>query len=490
MAKVPWQVKDGIYYLKDDSRANRKLLRKHISKQVLKNRARGVSNTEGFATVFLGKDGIPHRLGSVDKFISGDVEYISFRNKETAKKAKLTKDANMTQPNDIVLDWVENLNRKKAWPKGKSLDGFIQWAVDNYKGTKSNAELIESLTGILSDAGHATDKGFSSITGLAPQPRYDPVKGNQNLKHLAEEFKDTDRKAKLVKGPGGKLNFVDELTGKPINPERGTIKKATDNVRTIPDLEAIDIGFTPHKAFEEYLNIDAKDLNILTQEGWDQAQKTATLFDPEYAPTALSADTLVRDELLNRGVTQQTLKNNPVGSGIPKIRKRHPVVQQAVRLIKAGGVEQIIKPLKSFAATGADTASMLIPSESTYEKLKTEETRAEGIEDYKGEVTSTATITGLTLAGMKGLSKLPITKGVIAKTGAANMHPLVGIATAMTIANEVDDVFFDSKGKEALKKSRASYLNPLLGEENVQEGLKQYDKNRDEDPLGSFAMTF
>ena len=365
---VPWKVKDGIYYLKDDSKANRKLLRKHISKQVLKNRASGLSNTEGFSTVFLGKDGVPHRLGSVDKFISGKTEFISFRNKVTAAKAKATKLANMTQPNEIVLDWVENLNRSKAWPEGKSLEGFIQWAVDNYKGTKSNAELVESLTGVLSDAGHATDKGFSSITGLAPQPRYDQVKGNQNFANLSEEFKDTNTKANLVKGPDGQLNFIDPNTNKPINPERGTFKTATQNVRNLNDLEAVDIGFSPHKAFEEYINIDAKDLNILPQEGWSQAQKTATLFDPEYASTALGADIKVRDEILNKRVVQETLKNNPIPQ-TPHLMSN--TTQEIMSVTSKGGVGRKIFKALPFISIG--TGMLLAPgivkaAEENYEE--------------------------------------------------------------------------------------------------------------------------
>jgi len=268
--KNPWTItKDGAIILKDDSQANRKLLRKWITQQV---EAQG--NTKGYTNIFLGKSKIPHRLGSVDNFFSGKAEMLSFRNKQTAKKAKDKKLKNMTAPNELVLEWAEQLGNKEMWPEGKSLEGFVEWAMGNYRDSQKAAKAMEELTGIWQDAGHAVDKGFSSRTGLGVQPRFHPRMGNQNLRGVAKEFS-------------------------------GDVKKATDNIRTKADLKDVDIAFDSDSAFFEYLNEGNENLDFLTQEGWTQEQKTALLFDTEFDPTARGADIKIRDEILNTGVNRQ-----------------------------------------------------------------------------------------------------------------------------------------------------------------------------------------
>ena len=305
--KNPWKIKDGVIRLLDDSQANRKLLRKWITSKVLEQ-----GNTKGYTNILLGKNNVPHRLGSIDKLFNPDdpTDIVSLRNKATAAKAKAKKNANMSAPNQKVLDWVANLDAEQMWPEGKSLDGFTAWALKNYSDMQDVAKWMGELNNEFFDAGHAVDQGFSSKTGLAPQFRYHAESGNQNLKGLADEFKDTDKKGKVVVDKDGRVSIIDPDTGLPISSERGTIKGPTDNVRTKADLADVDVAYNPHQAFFEYLNEGNEDLNFLTQEGFTPEQKKALLFDTEFDPTARGADIKIRDEILNAGVSRRFAQVN------------------------------------------------------------------------------------------------------------------------------------------------------------------------------------
>ena len=122
--KNPWKIKDGVIRLLDDSQANRKLLRKWITQKVLEQ-----GNTKGYTNILLGKNNVPNRLGSIDKLFNPDdpTNLVSLRNKAAAAKARAKKTANMSAPNQKVLDWVANLDAEQMWPDGKSLDGFKKW---------------------------------------------------------------------------------------------------------------------------------------------------------------------------------------------------------------------------------------------------------------------------------------------------------------------------------------------------------------------------
>ena len=119
-------------------------------------------------------------------------------------------------------------------------------------------------------------------------------------------------------------------------------------------------------------------------------------------------------------------------------------------------------------------------------KLK-EENKVEGLKMYGKQVFRDVTTTGL----FSGITKLALSKGgagaAIASAPAA--VPLA-VAGGVYAVKRLDDNVFDGAIQKGLESTKHSYLNPLLGEEAVKEGTRQYEKNKEKDPRGSFAMPF
>ena len=269
----PWTYKDGIYTLNNDDpkilKSQRKDLIEHINEL---SRKKGRS-TEFFKEAIINGESL--RLGQKDKFKKG-IANLVFRSNTGSRAAAAKKLANMTQPNQKVLDWMFNLNIV-GWPKGKSPEGFVKWAIDNYNDVKKLGKLEELIDGIARDAGHAQSGGFSSKTGLAPQYRQHPTMGNQSLKGVLKKFKHL-------------------------------VKSATQDVRTKADLFEADVSFTPEQSFFDYMNEGPEGQAFrrgspkhtwFTQEGWTPEQRMAVLFDRDFAPTADSGRLKVLQEQLN-----------------------------------------------------------------------------------------------------------------------------------------------------------------------------------------------
>ena len=138
---------------------------------------------------------------------------------------------------------------------------------------------------------------------------------------------------------------------------------------------------------------------------------------------------------------------------------------------------------KTFAAQYSD---LFIPDKEVADKLK-EENKVEGLKMYGKQLTQDQATTGL----LSGMTKLIMSKtgGGAAIAGAPAAVPLA-VAGGVYAVKRLDDNVFDGAGQKALEDTKHSYLNPLLGEEAVKEGTRQYEKNKKEDPLGSFAMPF
>ena len=278
----PWTYKDGIYTLNNDDpkilKSQRKALIEHIN---------DLSRTKGRSTEFFKEaliNGESLRLGQKEKFKKG-IANLVFRSNTGSKAAAAKKLANMTQPNQKVLDWMFNLN-VVGWPKGKSREGFVQWAINNYTDVKKLGKLEELIDGIARDAGHAQSGGFSSKTGLAPQYRQHTTMGNQSLKGVLKKFKHL-------------------------------VKSATQDVRTKADLFEADVSFTPEQSFFDYMNEGPEGQAFrrgstkhtwFTQDGWTPEQRMAVLFDRDFAPTADSGRLKVLQEQLNAAGRQDLAK--------------------------------------------------------------------------------------------------------------------------------------------------------------------------------------
>ena len=51
------------------------------------------------------------------------------------------------------------------------------------------------------------------------------------------------------------------------------------------------------------------------------------------------------------------------------------------------------------------------------------------------------------------------------------------IITGLSVANQLDESFFEGKGKQALQDSQYSYLDPFLGKDAGKKAKEQIDEN-------------
>lgn len=89
-------------------------------------------------------------------------------------------------------------------------------------------------------------------------------------------------------------------------------------------------------------------------------------------------------------------------------------------------------------------------------------------------------------AGIFGVaSKFAMGTGAVAATAPA-LVPLSVVGGVMAV-NKLDDSIFGGQGKEWLKENRYAYMNPILGKENVQQGVENYEENAKDYHLGHYA---
>ena len=191
-----------------------------------------------------------------------------FNNKAKRKATETKRIEATTKPNQLVLDWAKNLDDAKAWPEGKSLEGFESWAKNNYNVAGESASARSKAEGVPYDAGHGKARSFNAPSNLGDQIRFGEF-GNQST-------------------PG--------------------VKKAVDAVRTDIDLENTDVGFKPEKAFFEYLNSDEKNLKIIDTGKYTARQKEAILHRPDYASTAEGARMKVDKQILETAALREINK--------------------------------------------------------------------------------------------------------------------------------------------------------------------------------------
>jgi len=218
-----------------------------------------------------------------------------FNNKATRKATEKKRVEATTKPNQLVFDWAQNLDDAKAWPEGKSLEGFEAWAKNNYNVAGESASSRSKIEGVPYDAGHGKARSFNAPSNLGDQIRFGEF-GNQST-------------------PG--------------------LKKAVDAVRTDIDLENTDVGFKPEKAFFEYLNSDEKDLKIIDTGKYTARQKEAILHRPDYASTAEGARMKVDKQILETSALRE-LNKASMSSNTPQL-KANRTFKVFRRLARAAG---------------------------------------------------------------------------------------------------------------------------------------------------------
>ena len=137
--------------------------------------------------------------------------------------------------------------------------------------------------------------------------------------------------------------------------------------------------------------------------------------------------------------------------------------------------QQITSGVKAFARTGLEVADVAIPNPETVQTFK-EKGAKEGFKAYRSELFEEGQGIATGLGLFKAASYLPFIKGAAATTGRALAGVPGLMITGVSVVNQLDDSFFEGNIKKTLKENRASYLNPVLGKKNVQQGLKDYEK--------------
>ena len=70
------------------------------------------------------------------------------------------------------------------------------------------------------------------------------------------------------------------------------------------------------------------------------------------------------------------------------------------------------------------------------------------------------------------------------------MGSTLAVAGGVYSIKRLDDNLFDGAIQKGLNESRYSYLNGLLGAENVRQGVKNYEENARNYHLGHYAYPF
>ena len=126
-SKKPWTVKNGVYDLKIDNRANRKKLKDHLS-ALIKNNNGSTDAIKGITIA-----GSPKRIGALEKFNDGKVDTIEFRNIELAtpsimgKTAKQVRDYKTKSLRGPAIRWLRRLDNIEKW-RGELNSGKIDRA--------------------------------------------------------------------------------------------------------------------------------------------------------------------------------------------------------------------------------------------------------------------------------------------------------------------------------------------------------------------------
>lgn len=446
----PWTFKDGVYTLNSTNPKDKARLLDHIS-----DRSRGLGRDVDFF-----KDAIINgerfRLGSVDKFKSRKVETLSFRSRESAKKKNKARTKRTTQPDTEVQKWINSNNRiarlrnelnsgniteaefeksigrivkrnrldiglgagkfnyekfnqsplRNGWPEGASAEGYTKFLKNNYKIVENITKELEKRTGIKFDVGHP-QAGAPNIS-LAQQLRYHVRKGNQNVIGILPEFK-------------------------------SIVKKATDDVRTPGDLNMAGIPFQHRGAFTTYLNQFLPKSNTIDFDAFPENLKSSILFDEDYAKTADSAVTKALHELEDQAGISYLRRKNPIRSKFKPHLMRDGI-------LGTGFVSSLVRGTRGLA----EVVDVTIPDKSTIETFKTKGVK-EGFKAYSHELFAEGRAAITSIGLLKGASYLPFVKGAVGAVGqgASKMAwPLL----VTSIANQVDDSFFDSKGKKTIHK--------------------------------------
>lgn len=354
---------------------------------------------------------------------------------------------------NALEDWLQPFD--KATSK-KNLDKFLKLARD------SKLDVGDEFLNFIDPAAH---KPFNKIVTGVLAKRF-----GLNPKDIPQDFlQDLYKKqahAALFGGTAGfEMPVVPDLKG--VAPE--DFFKAAKPFLVLPYMSN-----TVASQLENVLmnsdNLSTADLqkainNIeIPKEATKLAEELNILRDPN-----------AKGRLLYDASQEKIIAGSPVSGPVSNLKdtllfNRSKITRGAAWTAMVKGITSIPKVAAQTVVNYADTA---IPSKKSADLLKNPETRDQGWGEYKKELLSTGITTGL----LKTASMIPQIGGGLSKLGPLAAHPLTWIVGGVTALKRLDDNIFESKGQEALESSSHSYLNPLLGAENVEEGRKKFDED-------------
>ena len=148
-------------------------------------------------------------------------------------------------------------------------------------------------------------------------------------------------------------------------------------------------------------------------------------------------------------------------------------------ITRAGLVKGITSATKVAARPALEVSDVAIPNPETVETFEQQGIKA-GLKAYGQELFGEGAALATTAGLLKGASyfapqamRQATTKGAAAFFGG----PPGLIITGLSVANQLDESFFEGKGKQALQDSQYSYLDPFLGKDAGKKAKEQIDEN-------------
>ena len=156
------------------------------------------------------------------------------------------------------------------------------------------------------------------------------------------------------------------------------------------------------------------------------------------------------------------------------------LIPKVVSAVKKGGTVNLLTSAgRAVARPTLEVSDVVIPDPETVKTFEEQGTKA-GLKAYGQELFGEGAAFATTAGLLKGASYFApqAMRQVTAKGAAAFFGGPPGvIITGLSVANQLDESFFEGKGKQALQDSQYSYLDPFLGKDAGKKAKEQIDKN-------------
>ena len=407
------------------------------------------------------------------KIVNGEVRITKSQQAEAIKwiKKKIedaglkTKNNRPAKPKDLpkfFIDGERQIIKNRAPANDLSLDGF---------GFQS----VKSKTAQMARRGARL-----SMANLDPLNAANYGKWNKLVKGLLDDVAHHSGPASVT---GELVKKIEQLADPNWKPDIGITSAGKNFLRNLH--KRLDVhGGNSLLNFDWYPNetIHQQAHRILVREGIDvpnPANITAKFTSPNDVYKWVKESYKPAIDKVTEELGDFSLRSSGLKPGTASFFQRSPhlfrdyLLEHKGKITKASMLKLLTSAPKTFAAQYSD---LFIPDKEVADKLK-KENKVEGLKMYGKQIFRDVTTTGL----FSGITKLALSKGGAgaAIAGAPAAVPLA-VASGVYAVKRLDDNVFDGAIQKGLESTKHSYLNPLLGEEAVKEGTRQYEKNAKE----------